>query len=207
MRPENAQRCHRGEKTQTRRIVDWTKCHSRSDGGKRRVFSAKDIAEMNRLLTTWQTSPLKQCCLYGQIGDRLWVRENCWERPHRTPRMLREGADTWEPYYYDALLIPGEADELKAWGFRRRSSIYMPRWACRTVLEIMAIRVERVQEISEQDAKAEGAAPAFEDWNGIVGAQAFYKHGFKKLWESINGAGSWTLNPWVWVLSFQRMDV
>ena len=81
-------------------------------------------------------------CPYGKPGDRLWVRENGWERPERTPKMLREGADTWAPYYYDADgILPGEADDFKRWGFKRRPSIHMPRAACRLVLEVAAVRV------------------------------------------------------------------
>src|SRR5205085_1532348 len=96
-------------------------------------------------------------CPYGQAGDRLWVRENGWERPERTPKLMREGADTWEPFYYDADGISWqEAADFKAWGFKRRPSIHMPRAACRILLEVASVRVEPLLEISEQDALAEG---------------------------------------------------
>ena len=78
----------------------------------------------------------------------------------------------------------------------------MPRWASRINLEITGIRVERLQEISEADAKAEGATPA------IVGADLDhlkYRAGYQTLWEQINGPGSWAANPWVWVIEFRRI--
>lgn len=143
---------------------------------------------------------------YGQPGDRLWVRENGWERPERTPKMMREGADTWEPYYFDANgLSWQDSAEFKEWGFKRRPSIHMPRWASRITLEIVSVRVERLQDISEADAEAEGwqirpevssdpevHADAARDW-------------YMDLWEEINGAGSWDLNPWVWVIEFKQV--
>ncbi|WP_068634939.1 hypothetical protein [Thauera butanivorans] len=137
-------------------------------------------------------------CPYGQPGDRLWVRENGWERPQRTPRMMREGADTWEPYYYDADGITDEdAADLKRWGFKRRPSIHMPRHCCRLVLEITGVRIERLQDISEADAKAEGIPQSYLSPSRIPE--------FSDIWESINGPGSWGANPWVWVIEFKRV--
>lgn len=81
-------------------------------------------------------------------------------------------------------------------------SIHMPRWACRTVLELTEVRVERLQEISETDAIKEGCAPC--------GHTSFHvdEHtcSYKTLWETINGADSWAINPWVWVLTFKRQE-
>jgi hypothetical protein len=158
-------------------------------------------------------------CPYGQPGDRLWVRENGWERPLRTPKDMQEGADTWEPYYFDAdILSRGDVDEFKQWGFKRRPSIFMPRWASRITLEITGVRVERLQDISAADALSEGIKitvdretkvplmrltgkfpPAlYIKGNGLVIAE------YASLWETINGAGSWAANPWVWVVEFKR---
>ncbi len=77
--------------------------------------------------------------------------------------------------------------------------MFMPRRFSRILLEITAVRVERLQEISEADAKAEGVDPA-------ECCHAYY-HGYRKLWESINGAGSWDRNDWVWVIEFARKDI
>ena len=176
--------------------MKWRSCRSRTDGATRRVFTPRDVDEMNTILRERQRSPLAQCCPYGQVGDHLWIRERGWERPERTPQMMREGADTWEPFYYDAMLIEYEAEELQAWGFRRRPSIHMPRWACRTVVEITGIRVERVLEITQDDCLAEGCG------NPYTTPRAAYR----VLWESINGSGSWESNPWVWVLTFKKVS-
>lgn len=200
MTPENAQKCCRGVKTQTRRVVrvpSWA-----SDEDQLKLAMQRPATGIAYYADGIPVRRLT--CPYGVVGDRLWVRERGWERPARTPRMLRDGADTWEPFYYDALLIPGEADELKGWGFRRRPSIYMPRWACRTVLEITDIRVERLKDISPADALAEGVFCPEVGYAQHGDRAPVLLYGF--LWESINGKGSWELNPWVWVLSFRRVN-
>lgn len=153
-------------------------------------------------------------------GDRLWVRENGWERPARTPKMMREGADTWGPYYYDADgLTDSEAEDFKRWGFKRRPSIHMPRWASRITLEVTGVRCERLRDISAPDAHAEGVEGHYiEDgwyWRNYLlsGEDAAVsqmlesaQESFRSLWESINGPGSWDANPWVWVIGFKKAD-
>lgn len=149
-------------------------------------------------------------CPYGQPGGRLWVRESGWQRPERTAKMMREGADTWAPYYYDA---DGndqqEALDLHTWGFKRRPSIHMPRAASRITLEIIAVRVERLQEISQADARAEGAPPSHPSIDRVsrsFGYADFSRSWYAQLWESINGPGSWDANPWIWVIEFRRVS-
>lgn len=134
-------------------------------------------------------------CPYGRPGDRLWVRENGWERPERSPRDMREGADTWPPYEYDAEPVSTlSVEDMKAWKWKRRPSIHMPRWASRITLEVVAVRVERLQEISEADAQAEGVDPV-----------RTHRVSYIALWNTINGAGAWESNPWVWVVEFKRL--
>jgi len=144
---------------------------------------------------------IDRSCPYGAPGDRLWVRESGWERPERTPKMMREGADTWAPYYYAA---DGEdGDQLREWGFKVRPSIHMPRWACRIVLEIVSVRVERLNDIRGNDCIAEGA---WREEDKALGRSSEAIKAFSTLWESINGAGSWAANPWVWVIEFKRIE-
>lgn len=217
MTPENAQKCHEGTKTQTRRIVNPQPpygCEYIINGAYSHALCRS--LENPRLWVppTAKSKDHRLPCPYGVVGDRLWVRENGWERPARTPKMLRDGADTWERFYFDALLDAGEAEELKGYGFKRRRSIHMPRWACRTVLEITDVRVERLQEITVGDAMAEGVTrvdqgreyyfsamrdePDHRNWVDSTDA-------YKELWESINGVASWAMNPWVWVISFRKV--
>ncbi|KAA3536620.1 hypothetical protein NLO85_25160 [Pseudomonas savastanoi] len=143
-------------------------------------------------------------CPYGQPGDRLWVRE-AWQADAQVnaiaPRELSHG----EPIQYPAdgasrqtgcsMITPGKT----------RPSIHMPRWVSRLLLEITAVRVERLQDISRSDIRAEGlecppelasddVSPNYRDW---------YPAAWQELWESINGADSWHSNPWVWVVEFK----
>lgn len=148
-------------------------------------------------------------------GDTLFVRENGWERPERTPRMLREGADTWARYYYDADLSPAEHERFKAWGFKRRPSIHMPRWASRITLKVLEVRVERLHAISAKDIIAEGAVLRGHEVEGLgkCPVSAFDGACYPDLrsvwaagWAKINGPESWKSNPWVWVIGFAKIS-
>lgn len=205
-----------GTKTQTRRAVkpqpDIT--GMRTQDGEGRSWGPKDVeyrthdAEHYLSIPGACVGPMR--CPYGSPGDRLWVRENGWERPERTPRMMLEGADTWAPYYYDA--DNEDVESLRAWGFKRRPSIHMPRWASRITLEVTGIRAERLQDIGDADAQAEGT-PCWVCGGPLDGrseddCHCFHKQAdardYRYLWESINSAGSWDANPWVWVVEFRR---
>lgn len=142
-----------------------------------------------------------QFCPFGQPGDRLWVRETWASHPcGGTQRHDPGDGHAWgSPIYratFGAMLKP-TCEGFTPW----RPSIHMPRWACRIVLEIVSVRVERVQEISEQDATAEGA-----NWDARMYPMSFY---FKKLWDSVYAAKGqgWDANPWVWVVEFKRTEV
>ena len=145
-------------------------------------------------------------CPYGQPGDRLWVRET-WAPRGVNPVYRPDGK-------FGAAVIEYRADGTRAtWNhdpIQRikddwRPSIFLPRWASRITLEVTAVRVERLQDISENDAKAEGV----ENANSFVGIgaddDAANRYAYRELWESINGAGSWAENPWVWVIEFRRV--
>jgi hypothetical protein len=150
-------------------------------------------------------------CPYGQPGDRLWVRETWQEDP--------EDDGTWAYTQYMGCKgsplsdIPRKFQKPEYCIYREgwtgsalvwRPSIHMPRWASRILLEITGVRVERLQDIGTEDIEAEGVTTSDE---------AIMEHGcrarvidFTKLWEGINGAGSWDANPWVWVVEFKLVQ-
>jgi hypothetical protein len=161
-----------GAKTKTRRV-------------------AKEFDGMPNLDVILKRFPRQNGCPYGVPGDRLWVRE--------TFAWLADGTGCPD----DAGVLyratdPGWDDEET--GLRWRPSIFMPRAASRILLEITDLRVERLQAISEADAKAEGAPLE----QPVMGPPC-HVLGFLNIWETINGAGSWDANPWVWVVSFRRL--
>lgn len=127
-------------------------------------------------------------CPHGHAGDRLWVRET-WQYA---------GGNTGIWYAATDLKADDGNSPVSHW----KASIHMPRKSSRITLEITGVRVERLNEISEDDAKAEGA-PWAAMWAPQEGS---HKAGFAQLWESINGAGSWEANPWVWVVDFKRLE-
>lgn len=151
-------------------------------------------------------------CPYGQPGEQLWVRETY---------ALEQDADGCKPSdvssctWYSADGEDGVAHATGAYPVGRprgkwRPSIHMPRWASRITLEITGVRVERLNEISEVDAQAEGVEPDMLDSGGVtpwgVGIDVpCYSEGFVDLWQSINGPDSWSLNPWVWVIEFEKV--
>lgn len=152
-------------------------------------------------------------CPYGKPGDRLWVRETFYAYGYWTKHYSGEkGKDVW---HFNDKTLPGNyrfqrpADTLRrsvgSIGWFKRPAIFMPRIASRITLEITDVRVQRLQEISEEDAKAEGADPVTEEVSSDPAIR--YRAAFHSLWTSINGLTSWGENPWVWALSFQMVAV
>jgi hypothetical protein len=148
------------------------------------------------------------CCPYGQPGDRLWVRETFVQGyPSDDDGRLLQYDDDGKEFpintWYRA------TDPGLAWvdddGFTSdvkvpwKPSIHMPRAVSRITLEIVSVRVERLQDISDADALAEGV----DRTNTSIPGYA--KERYHQLWESINGDGSWEANPWVWVVEFKRI--
>lgn len=127
-------------------------------------------------------------CPYGTPGDRLWVRETF----HTV-----DGASAF--YRADYEHNPkGDKEHGIVW----TPSIHMPRWASRITLKVTDVRVERLQDISEKDAWAEGCE-GFDD--DVSGGKSGYCE-YAELWEAINGKGSWEANPWVWVVEFREVE-
>lgn len=127
-------------------------------------------------------------CPYGEIGDRLWVKE--------TFRMQISG-------------IEYRADEPPRSTGKWKPSLFMPRDLSRITIEITGIRVERLNEIKYNDCKAEGLNEprAFAQY-GLERQERdeLFRISYKNLWESINGKGSWDQNPWVWVIEFKTVS-
>lgn len=162
-------------------------------------------------------------CPYGKVGDRLWVRETHSIGP--APDLVLEpgeasGALRWPAVTYKADGETKRCDTPWKGRFGKTvSAIHMFRWASRITLEITGVRVERLQEISEADAVAEGIrisskARRSDACYGIYeclmpDGKTYYNDSaydlYRTLWEQINGAGSWDLNPWVWVVEFKRI--
>lgn len=136
---------------------------------------------------------------YGKPGDTLWVKETWLERLDHVRGVVDPNAVRY--------VADGEPPEPHRW--RKRSPIHMPRWASRITLEVTGVRVERLQAISEEDAKADGVEPIGERWrdylSDVAPLASFSKasNSFWSLWGSINGADSWAANPWVWAISFR----
>jgi hypothetical protein len=206
-----------------RAILNGTKTQTR------RVVKPAPETVTNNAIVPWNGNPsalmalLKEHrggCPYGQPGDRLWVRET-WRTGtslnRLSPNSIASACDEanyrkpWAPIKYEADGITENADVLKdfgGWG-KTRVSIHMPRWASRLTLEITEVRVERLNEMSGEDAYEEGTQTWVEENLHLLrdgNKWASQKHAFQALWESINGPGSWERNPWVWVVGFKRVE-
>lgn len=148
-------------------------------------------------------------CPYGQPGDRLWVRESWSPDPpdvdgwgYTAWAGCREGQIAGVPERFRHPRFCNYAADWLHGPIRWTPSIHMPRWASRITLEVTAVRVERLQDISEADVIAEGAS-----WAACGAPQeGSHRADFARLWESINGPDSWTANPWVWAISFKRLE-
>ncbi len=180
-----------GRKTQTRRVikVEWSRC-----------LDLEEPEDLQKAIDQ---------CPYGKSGDFLWVREtwatgkgNDFAKPSELPRgsiiFYKDGESKFEP--------PNWKDpERGKW----RPSIFMPRWACRIILKITEIKVERVQQITYEDIRAEGITDrmAHEATKTERAWPDAHAAAFANLWDSINAKRgySWESNPWVWVITFERI--
>lgn len=210
-----------GRKTQTRRVPVVTSCGVRLPA----LVGADD-------------RPAPARCPYGSVGDLLWVRET-WqqffddEMPTGRPRGPRGTLGSpATPSRTSSVFYRADGEDIPQDTFghpRWMSSIHMPRWASRLTLEVTGVRVERLQDITEADAEAEGLSKLTKDggrvWkygipdsDGLPGNdddgwpwidwQKDPRVAFRQLWDSINadrGAG-WDAHPWVWVIEFASVS-
>lgn len=216
-----------GDKTQTRRIVKpqpeahHTECMPADPEGF--WFAHPELLNPD----FWDL----RHCPYGAPGDQLWVRECAWRDIREPGVAIYAATPEFGIYERDKKVIrstypnseltgetpsreDSEKDLIKSPFWTREPSIHMPRWASRITLEIVSVRVERLQEISDEDARAEGIEeceddpgmyacyPIDDDLPGWVSDPV---DSFSTLWESINGPGSWEASPWVWVVEFKRV--
>ena len=191
-----------GNKTQTRRkatVHDWPTdvTYAEEGWGKGKSPKPKWLFTDDGAFNGFSLN-----CPYGEPGNRLWVRETF------QPVQLASEVTQWR---YRATDEKGLAN----W----KPSIFMPRKASRITLEIVSLRVERLNDITEDDAFSEGCSADFlhsdtcsndncalcggvDDCEGVAVSA---KENYRALWERINGKGSWDANPWVWVVAFKKV--
>lgn len=237
-----------GRKTQTRRVMNPQPYMSVSNPPRVRDASDGDIficpdflpTTPNRsfVITERESSGVWHCmgqrefaekrCPYGIPGDRLWVREAAiitpkrWDDDRTFTHRDTDGDKRWVQY----LATSPDREAATGYGLKVSPSIFMPRWASRITLEIASVRVQRVREISEEDAEAEGCeaevyterdvadlqiadvSPEIKKLARLLGpGKVPAAARFRDLWNSINAKRgfSWDVNPWVWALTFKRL--
>ncbi|MGO3395602.1 MAG: hypothetical protein ACTINL_03790 [Serratia proteamaculans] len=212
-----------GRKTQTRRVMKAQPEYP--ELGLRHIVDSTNSDDIGKYF--WSQSdacginkPRSKAfpCPFGQVGDRLWVRETFMDL---TGTGIEATTGKFEGFAYRADTPVGSyGDEVrKEYGLKWTPSLHMPRKACRILLEITAVRVERLNSIGEDDALAEGVrrtdnnfgnGPAYCDYllpnlNDFAEWYNRASDSFISLWQSIYGPESWQHSPWVWVIEFKRV--
>lgn len=236
-----------GRKTQTRRVLRESRHASPENDG--------SCSRCGLDVTNGTTCPPGFAqCIYGEPGDRLWVREEHYVRGHwesapgartKTGRMKWRFVAADDVVRFDAPAEYRKGRHHKDPGtvaWHKRLARFMPRVLSRTMLEVVSVRVERLHDITEADARAEGIETVSlrEEWHAVrvradgtremadfdhqpsaavarelqledvrhVPARELFtpRKAFERLWGSINGDGSWDANPWVWAITFRRVE-
>jgi hypothetical protein len=171
-------------------------------------YGAVSVEASNGRLLGVKPAEFEWVCPYGQVGDHLWVRET-WVEWGGELVYLEKSLDKHGNE---------DADSKRCrldYGVTWKSPMFMPRWASRITLEIVNIKVQRVQDISDDDAMAEGVYEWYKQvqlphegwsyWSPVHGSGAAQKFG--ELWDSINARRGypWDSNCWVWAIEFRRV--
>jgi hypothetical protein len=214
-----------GSKTQTRRVVKdlppWEITEICSDAGGTGKWMPNGPSPSGRGMSAghWRDCP------YGRPGDRLWVRETFlaygrWETRYSEKKKRDEWhfidmtleCDRIYQYAADNPDVPLAKGRGGTPGWWTRPAIFMPRHACRIQRDIVSVRAERLNDCNAADAMAEGCTKNHNGyyWGGphpVSGTKqmATARKAYCDLWESINGAGSWDVNPFVWAITFKRV--
>ena len=148
----------------------------------------------------WPPERVGEVCPYGGMGDQLWVKETWGGTAAIGSRLNADGFLATVSYRADGERTVGGKP------YRWRPSIYMPRWASRINLRIMNVWVERLHEITEEDAANEGLE--WDRWAyGPEVVEQTPREAFMRLWDDLNGKrAAWKSNPWCWVVSFRRIS-
>ncbi|ECD9440520.1 hypothetical protein DL122_03545 [Salmonella enterica subsp. salamae] len=193
-----------GRKTQTRRPIKWkqtrfTEMAERDDGS---LWPWAEDCERG--------GDIWFACPYGEIGDRIWVRETFRVHSRATDvATLVYRASVRNSWTEQTHRVPVAVCNKPATPEKWTPSIHMPRWASRITLEITDVRVERVQDISQRDAIAEGGPPDHPSFSKIsreMGFSDWPRSWFAQTWWGIYGREAWNTNPWVWVIEFKRVE-
>ncbi|HCI6187008.1 TPA: hypothetical protein NPO39_002063 [Klebsiella variicola subsp. variicola] len=202
-----------GRKTQTRRIVKGTDgavkfCKEWDINGEEIfvVLGEKDHTGMNPVLGALS-------CPFGAVGDRIWVREAFRVHSLATDvATLAYKASERNSWTEQTHRVPVAVCNKPATPEKWTPSLHMPRWASRILLEITDVRVERLNAISEEDARAEGIIDGGclncgePEPCGCANPEPDATDAFAYLWQSIYGQESWNADPWVWVIEFKRVE-
>lgn len=235
-----------GTKSQTRRIVTEQPEAAELDLSTFFVNDSRPLWRWKDLTAETEEDLLRQMATrspYGRVGDRLWIKETFavlhfsvdpetgvaddWAESRAIPKDARDGY--WTPVHMQANAWVRDLGADRDW--RWRSPIHMPRWASRIALEITDVRAQRLHDISESDAEAEGIEPFFvrypqigrdqviiwkrsTRWSGSLRgdepeyARDFpYRASFATIWDEINGDRTlWNMNPVVWAITFRRIE-
>lgn len=206
-----------GRKTQTRRIMKIQPEHS--GFGLRRVIDSKNGSDDGKYF--WSLSDAcglkirskSFTCPFGSVGDRIWVREAFRVHSRATDvATLVYKASERNSWTEQTNRVPVSVCNKPATPEKWTPSLHMPRWASRLLLEITDVRVERLNAISEEDARAEGIIDGGclncgePEPCGCANPEPDATDAFAYLWQSIYGQESWNANPWVWVIEFKHVE-